>query len=1417
MAQDPTPPSLAAAPPEAARSWLAAVRSLLQPLWLVLGFALVVLAVLGGAMRWLLVTESGSRWLLAYAPYVEATGFSGALLGDHWHADRLHITWAGGQASLTLEDLRADGLTWHWRPHPQAWLGVDVQQLGARRATVISGPPGDRPLPVPLSIAWPVQVTVAAARVDELVIDELAPLHKLSLQELVLDAQPGAEHRVARARVDWQGSTISASARIGNLAPLPLSLDATVAPTLGGDAPPWAAVLRATGTAALFDVEATLRGVPRGAHAAPALDVQARLQLLQAWPLAGLSLKTTALDLAALSTLAPQTRLTGTAELASSARNQPLRASVKIENTLPGRWNERRLPVRRATLEALGSLEQPDRLEITGFEIELADAAGAAGRWSGSALWQGQQLTLDTTLDAVTPQRLDGRASAMTLTGPVAATVRGLPSPAFSAQAAGSVPATALQIDWKLDLEGRVDGAPQPVRLAMSGSANGQRVELNGVRAQAGAASAEMQATLQRAGRGEWQLQTTGSLVDFNPVPWWPGEVGSAWRLGPHRVSADWDLTLRLPGNPERQPWPTLAQRLAGNGSFRIHDSMLAGVPLAATVTLGYTQAAAPAAASLRAELLLGGNHLAIEGHGDPMGSGRGDRWRAELKAGTIASLAPLVRLWPELANWAPQRGSVAATLAADGRWPALRTEGSARVQELQAGKLALARGNATWRMDLEGMQPLTLHLDLANLQFDRLKAGHLRADLDGTLADHRIEISGALPLVPPPLAEQVLGIQAQSGTQAQLLAQGAWLAHPEGGGRWRARVERLQVGSWDGGVATPAPTAAWADARDLRAEVDFGATGNFVALRVDPGRLRLADTVALRWDEVRVDLRGDLPQIELHADIEPFALAPLLARLQPTMGWQGDLKLAARVDIRAAERFDADLVFERREGDLLLGDISGTQALGLSQLRLAVSAHDGVWTFSPSFKGRSLGEISGQLQARTTPERRWPHAEAPVTGSAQAFVADLGIWSAWVPPGWRLAGELRSTATLDGSFGNPRYTGAVSGSGLGVRNLLQGVNVTDGDVAIRLDGDTAQIERFTLRGGDGTVRLSGGATLGRSPQARLKLVAEHFRVLGRVDRLVIASGQAELALEAAQARLDGRFTIDEGLFDISRADAPDLDDDVTVRRDGVGDIEGAGAPAPRKARNFALGVDIDLGEKLQLRGRGLDTLLRGKLRLTTPGGRLAINGTISTERGTYAAYGQKLDIDRGIVAFSGPADNPRLDVLALRPNIDMRVGVAISGSLMTPRVRLHSEPEMSDNEKLSWLLLGRAPDGLDRADTALLQSAASALLAGEGEGPTDALLRNLGIDEISLRQGEGDTRQTVITLGKQLSRRWYVGYERGVNATTGTWQLIYRIAQRFTLRAQSGVDNSLDVIWVWRFQETPSDAGMRKSTVVPP
>ena len=443
---------------------------------------------------------------------------------------------------------------------------------------------------------------------------------------------------------------------------------------------------------------------------------------------------------------------------------------------------------------------------------------------------------------------------------------------------------------------------------------------------------------------------------------------------------------------------------------------------------------------------------------------------------------------------------------------------------------------------------------------------------------------------------------------------------------------------------------------------------------------------------------------------------------------------------------------------------------------------------------------MAATVSLHTSPQRRWPAADAPLIGSVEAHVNNLGTWGSWVPPGWRLSGALQTEAKIGGRFGAPEYSGQIAGRQIGVRNLLQGVNITDGDVAISLKGTGAQIDRFTLHGGDGTLKIEGGASFGETPTAQLKLVAERFQVLGRIDRKLKISGSAELALAAERIKLDGRLRVDEGLFETTRGEAPTLDDDVTVLRPASETADTQPDAPPRARRALDVAVDIDLGEKLQVKARGLDTFLRGNLRITTPGGRMAVNGSVRTEGGTFVGYGQKMDIERGVVSFAGPAENPRLDILALRQNLDVRVGVAITGSALAPRIRLYSEPDMSDADKLSWLVLGRASDGLGRNDLALLQTAALALLSGEGEGRTDALLRNIGLDSLSVRQQtDGDAHEMVVSLGKQLSRRWYVGFERGVNSTTGTWQLIYRVAQQFTLRAQSGADNSLDVIWVWR------------------
>jgi translocation and assembly module TamB len=453
----------------------------------------------------------------------------------------------------------------------------------------------------------------------------------------------------------------------------------------------------------------------------------------------------------------------------------------------------------------------------------------------------------------------------------------------------------------------------------------------------------------------------------------------------------------------------------------------------------------------------------------------------------------------------------------------------------------------------------------------------------------------------------------------------------------------------------------------------------------------------------------------------------------------------------------------------------------------------EGVWRFTPRLVGSHLGQISGSVSARTRPQLRWPAPDAALDGTVNLQVPNLGVWAGWVPPGWRIAGELSTVARVGGQFGAPQLNGELRASRVAVRNLLQGVAFSDGELAVTLSGDTARVERFSLRGGEGTLSGEGTASWAdswNSFSAQLSARARSFRVIGRVDRQLVASGEGTLQMRNEQLRADGRLVVDSGLLDLSRRNARPWTRTSPCcaracrRRSRCSRCSRARCCARRA-------IALDLGKKLRLRFFGVDTGLR-QLRVSTPGGRLSVQGAVRAEDGTYTGYGQKSGDraragDACRAAGVGAAGHPGAAAEDRRPR-----GRGHHRARARPaRQALQRAGHVGDRQAFTWLVLGRAPEGLGRADTEVLARAASALLAGQGEGPTDVLLRAVGLDDLSVRQSDGDTRDTIIRLGKQLSRRWYVGYERGVNATAGTFQLIYRIAQQFTLRAQSGLEKS--------------------------
>ncbi len=227
----------------------------------------------------------------------------------------------------------------------------------------------------------------------------------------------------------------------------------------------------------------------------------------------------------------------------------------------------------------------------------------------------------------------------------------------------------------------------------------------------------------------------------------------------------------------------------------------------------------------------------------------------------------------------------------------------------------------------------------------------------------------------------------------------------------------------------------------------------------------------------------------------------------------------------------------------------------------------------------------------------------------------------------------------------------------------------------------------------------------------------------------------------------------------------------------------------------------MTLGRDFTFSGEGLETRLAGRVRVTTtPAGTLAARGTIRAVAGTYYVFGQRLDIDRGRLIFDGPADNPALDVVALRKNLAVEAGVEVSGTVRVPRVRLVSNPPVPDGEKLSWLLTGQGLDRANRADLAAL-SAASASLLGQGRKPiTTQIANSMGLDDISVRESAssvtGGTSGQVVAFGKRISNRLTLVYEQGLTMATNALRIEYALSRTLTLRAEAGVVGSVGVYY---------------------
>ncbi|NVD72234.1 translocation/assembly module TamB domain-containing protein [Duganella sp. BJB1802] len=495
-----------------------------------------------------------------------------------------------------------------------------------------------------------------------------------------------------------------------------------------------------------------------------------------------------------------------------------------------------------------------------------------------------------------------------------------------------------------------------------------------------------------------------------------------------------------------------------------------------------------------------------------------------------------------------------------------------------------------------------------------------------------------------------------------------------------------------------------------------------------------------------------------------------------------------------------------REQGDLTITGADLPQPLGLRTLDGRVDVNDGTLRLQLKVDGTRAGQARLDATAQLHDGRLADSSAITLSGNA-----NMGSLAWLAPltgqPGLEIDGALKLAVNGGGTIAAPQLDGDISGDKLVLNWVDQGIKLRNGQLQARLAGDQLQLQKLAFDGNEGHAQADGWIRYaGNEATMSLKLSADKLEVLSRPDRILVVSGQSTLVRDAKRFQLDGKFRADRASIELAGENTPTLSDDVV--------IIGKGAPPAKAPQGQPLNIDLeaDLGDAFNLKGKGLDAQLAGALRIHVADRRPPrVNGSIRVVSGTYAAYGQKLAIDRGVINFTGAYDNPGLSILAVRrrpegealSETNVEAGVEVRGTALAPVAKLVSTPAVSDSDKLAWLVLGHGIDNTAGNDMALLSAAAGALFGG-GQGK---LANALGVDELGVSQAAGTAagaatglQTTVVTVGKRLSSRAYLSFEQGAGTATSLVKLKYKLNPRISLQFQTGTNNALDVLYTWAF-----------------
>jgi len=416
-----------------------------------------------------------------------------------------------------------------------------------------------------------------------------------------------------------------------------------------------------------------------------------------------------------------------------------------------------------------------------------------------------------------------------------------------------------------------------------------------------------------------------------------------------------------------------------------------------------------------------------------------------------------------------------------------------------------------------------------------------------------------------------------------------------------------------------------------------------------------------------------------------------------------------------------------------------------------------------------------------------------PIDAQIELNQFNLQPFQAILADAVNLQGSITADIIVNGTIDSPLITGGIT-LDKGKLRLTQTANTFDNiSTTVAIENNQA-----TLSGSlfleDSQANFTGSMSWQDGLTLNADLTADALPLVFPPQLVMSIAPNLNFSLKEKALTISGNIDVLDGSYNIEKLpeDSVSLSDDVII-------INQHGQAVAKESTGFDIktNIRVNIDKAFSISGQGLQSHLFGQLQIRQQEKQpLQLFGRIQSDKGSFQAYGQKLQIEKGELNFNGPIDNPYFNLRASRhiKAEDIDVGIQITGLADALDMQLFSSPTMEMPEMLSYLVRGRSLDTGTENSTA----AASFLV---GFGVTNSmglfdqiekipLISNIAVDT----EGEGDKTQA--TVSGYLGNRVYFKYGIGVYEPINELTVRMYIFNRFWLEIVSGIEQSTDLYY---------------------